>query len=174
MTIKSAAFLPGTAPTSSRVPLGLAPGDRSGPRLLVAEPRPVTSLGLQRTLREAGYRIVGPIATAAEACSLIDGGAIDGAIVDLDLDPASVTAIVDLLDRAALPVLFLSGAALGELPRRHRNGTLLAKPYAHASLLQAVGRLLAPTWDDDRSGDDQAIWYPVSSPPSWPRVFPQL
>ncbi|MDI1284936.1 MAG: hypothetical protein PSV46_11125 [Reyranella sp.] len=186
MTIGSAAFLPGSAPAmplptcspsmagsgappSCRLPLDLAPGARLGIRLLLAEPPAVTALDLQRTLREAGYQIVGPAATAAETRALIDRGAIDGAIVDLDLDPGPVTAIVGLLDRAAIPVLFLSGAALNELPTRHRTGTLLAKPYSRANLLQVVGGLFA------RGLADEGTWYPVSPQPvSWPRVFPQL
>lgn len=201
MTIGSAAFLPGPAPATPlpafgsfrpgsfqpRVlpgtasprwsPPALAADDWPSGRLLVVEPRAIVAFDLQRILREAGYRVVGPAGTAAEARRLIerttiDGAPIDGAIVDLDLEPSEARAIADLLDDAGIPIVFLAGAALEDLPERHRDRPLVHKPYTGAGLLTAVRRALAQA-DEERDGSD--ILYPLSPPTiSWPRVFPQL
>jgi hypothetical protein len=68
-------------------------------------------------------------------------------------------------NRAGIPVIFLSGAALEELPERHRDRPLVQKPYTKASLLvESAGK----------EGESEFL-YPESPPPlPWPRVFPQL
>jgi DNA-binding response OmpR family regulator len=137
--------------------------------ILVVEPQAVVAFDLQRILRNAGYRVVGPAATAAEARRLIDRGRIDGAIVDLDLDPSATSVIVGLLDAAGIPAVFLSREALQQLPGGDRERPLVHKPYTDADLLGAVRRAL------DKAADDDVIHYRISPPTiSWPRVFPQL
>ncbi len=179
MTLGSAAFLPGSAPAAllpsfgffppGRSPVGLAANDLPRGRILVVERQAVVALDLQRILREAGYRVVGPASTAGEVRRLVDRGAIDGAIVDLDLAPAAATAIADLLERAGIPAVLLSGAALEALPDRHRDRPLVHKPYTGAGLVTALRQAL------EKAGADGDIEYPISPPPiSWPRVFPQL
>jgi len=188
MTVGSAAFLPGPAPAAlqpisgsfppgavpgtaspRRFPPALAANDWPNGRLLVVEPQAVVAFDLQRILRNAGYGVVGPVATAAEARCLIDRRPIDAAIVDLDLDASTVSAIVELLDDAGIPAVFLSGAALEQLPERHRDRPLVHKPYTEACLLAAIRKAL------ERAKDEDEILYPISPPPMpWPRVMPQL
>lgn len=182
MTVGSAAFLTGPAPAAlqpfsprpffpRRAPPVPLAHDWPNGRILVVGPRAVVALDLQRILRDAGYRVVGPVATAAEARRLIDRAPLDGAIVDLDLDPAAASAIVELLDDAGIPAVFLSGAALQELPERHRDRPLVHKPYTGAGLLTALRRALEKAEDEGEGG----FAYPISPPPMpWPRVFPQL
>ena len=175
MTVGSAAFLTGPAPAALQpfspryAPPIPAVHDWPTGRILVVGPQAVVALDLQRILRDAGYRVVGPVATAAEARRLIDRAPLDGAIVDLDLDPAAASAIVELLDDAGIPAVFLSGAALAQLPERHRDRPLVEKPYTGAGLLAALRRAL------ENARVEGGFPYPVSPPPMpWPRVFPQL
>ncbi|MDP2329269.1 MAG: hypothetical protein Q8M19_01045 [Reyranella sp.] len=204
MTVGSAAFLTGPAPAalqpfSRSFPLRAVPGTasprRAPPvprahdwptgRILVVGPHAVVAFDLQRILRDAGYRVVGPVATAAEARRLIDRGPIDGAplegapvegaIVDLDLDPRAAPAILGLLDEAGIPAVLLSGAALEALPDRHRDRPLVEKPCTAAGLLAALRRALAPAKDEEENGGEGEFLYPITPPPMpWPRVFPQL
>jgi hypothetical protein len=194
MTVGSAAFLTGPAPAalqpfSRSLPPAAVPGTASprrappvplahdwpNGRILIVGPQAVIALDLQRILRDAGYRVVGPVATAAEARRLIDRGPIDGAIVDLDLSAAP--AIVELLDDAGIPAVFLSGTALEALPDRHRDRPLVDKPYTGTSLLAALRQVLAPAKGEgqrEEEGEGEFL-YPISPPPMpWPRVFPQL
>lgn len=165
--------LPGTA-SPRRSPPALAADDWPCGRLLVVEPQAIVAFDLQRILREAGYRVVGPAGTAAEARRLVDRMEIDGAIVDLDLEPSAARAITDLLDDAGIPIVFLAGAALEDLPERHRDRPLVHKPYTGAGLLTAVRQALEQAGGDGE-GDESDILYPLSPPSiTWPRVFPQL
>lgn len=177
MTVGSAAFLTGPAPAALHpfspryAPPIPAAHDWPTGRILVVGPQAVVALDLQRILRDAGYRVVGPVATAAEARRLVDRGPIDGAIVDLDLEPSAAPAILELLDDAGIPAVFLSGAALEALPDRHRDRPLVPKPYTGAGLLTALRQALAKAEDEGDGG----FLYPISPPPMpWPRVFPQL
>lgn len=188
MTIGSAAFLPGLVPAAplpsfqsfppaslpsvappGRSPGGLATNDLPRGKILLVEPQAMVALDLQRILREAGYRVVGPASTVAEVERLMARGSIDCAVVDLDLDAPSAIDSADLLVQSGIPVVFLSGASLDELPERHRGSPLVDKPYTGATLLTALTRAISP------GSDESGIWYPLSSPSiSWPRVFPQL
>lgn len=175
MTVGSAAFLTGPAPAAlqpfspvPQTPMPLAHDWPTG-RILIAGPQAVIALDLQRILRDAGYRVVGPVATAAEARRLIDRFPVDGAIVDLDLDPAAAAAILGLLDDAGIPAVCLADPAQERLPDRHRDRPLLHKPCTGAGLLAALRRALA------KAKEEGGFLYPLSPPPMpWPRVFPQL
>ena len=175
MTVGSAAFLTGPAPAAlqpfspvPQTPMPLAHDWPNG-RILIAGPQAVIALDLQRILRDAGYRVVGPVATAAEARRLIDRVPVDGAIVDLDLDPQAAAAILGLLDDAGIPAVCLADPAQERLPDRHRDRPLVHKPCTGAGLLVALRRALA------KAKDEGGFLYPLSPPPMpWPRVFPQL
>jgi CheY-like chemotaxis protein len=177
MTVGSAAFLTGPAPAAlhpfspRRAPAVPVARDWPSGRILVVEPQAIVAFDLQRILRNAGYRVIGPVATAAEARRLIDRGPIQGAIVDLDLDPSAASAVADLLDDAGIPLVFLSGAALEALLDRHRDRPIVEKPYTDACLLEALRQALQPA-KNEVAGE---FLYPISPPPlPWPRVFPQL
>jgi AmiR/NasT family two-component response regulator len=107
-------------------------------RVLVAEPQAVIALDLQRILWAAGYRVVGPVATAARAEHLIEGDKIDCAILDVDFPRRSVTTIADLLARSGIPIVFLSGGSLEVLVDHHCRSPVVQKPYTGAELLSAV------------------------------------
>lgn len=188
MTLESADFLPGSTPATvlpfsksfppaatpgtaspRRTPPALAANDWPNGRILIVEPQAIVALDLLRIMRDAGYRVVGPAATAAEARRLIARGPIDGAVVDLDLNPTVAQAILDLLDDAGIPAVLLADAAAEELPEHHRGRPLVQKPYTGADLLTAVRRAV------ERAQDDGDIQYRLSPPSiSWPRVLPQL
>lgn len=181
MTVGSAAFLTGPAPAALQpfspryAPPIPAAHDWPNGRILVVGPQAVVAFDLQRILRDAGYRVAGPVATAAEARCLVDRVPVDGAVVDLDLDPRAAPPILELLDDAGIPAVLLSGAALEQLPDRHRDRPLVHKPCTGAGLLTALRQALASTKDEGVDGGEGGLLYPVSPPPMpWPRVFPQL
>jgi hypothetical protein len=159
--------VPGTASTRRAPPMPLATDWPNG-RILMIGPQGVIEFSLQRTLRDAGYRLVGPVGTPAEVRQLINHRPTDGAIVDLDLDPWTARAVVRLLDAAGIPIVFLLNPLKPELTESYRDRPLVRKPYTGADLLAAVRRALAP------GVDEEGIRYRTSPPISWPRIFPQL
>jgi CheY-like chemotaxis protein len=142
-------------------------------RVLVVEDQPVVALDLQRTLREAGYRTVGPAASLQAIEALLARGRIDAAIVDANAGPLAFAA-ADRLADADVPMLFLADSA-DLLPRRPDGGTVqptvLAKPVARPRLLEALESVIAQR----RLAEAHELPYAISAPPmSWPRVLPQL
>ena len=140
-------------------------------RILVVEHQPIVALDLQRTLREAGYRAIGPAVTLGEIQRLIEQGPIDCAVVDIDVNRRTPLPVADLLAFADVPFAFLTNRGAGEIPQRHADRPRVRKPYTKAELMAAVERAMRR-----RSGpaaNDTAK--PLVTPrPDWPRIFPQL
>jgi hypothetical protein len=120
-------------------------------------------MDLQRILREAGYRVVGPAACADEIGPLLRRGKIDCAVLDIDLGSPAMPAVAKLLDGAGVPFVMLgAGHSITDRPT-------VDKPYSAAGLLQSVEAAMA--------GSPPQMPLPSSaSVPrlSWPRVFPSL
>jgi CheY-like chemotaxis protein len=188
MRVGSAAFLhrdqPGTSPplfqfrrqlaepmaegASPRWPVqALAASEPPRGRILLVENQAVVALDLQRLLREAGYRAIGPATSVADIRALMGRGRIDGAVLDLDGLGDSVPAIADVLAASAVPVVFLASRR-DLVPVGHAGRPVIDKPYAASELLSALDKAMAEDEPD-------TIYYPVASGPiSWPRVMPQL
>jgi CheY-like chemotaxis protein len=196
MTIGSAAFLPGRGPEAplaffhdfppqgspselrpqsrgvppGRSPAALAPDDLPCGRILLVADQAVFALDLQRMLRDAGYRVVGPACSVVEARQLIERGAIDCAILDINRDGRTAFAVGDLLATSGVPFLLLTDGPPEALPDRLAGRPVVEKPYTRADLLAAIRQALA-----SRDSDDGEIRYPIApATVSWPRVMPQL
>jgi len=137
-------------------------------RILVVEDQAVVALDLQRTLREAGYRVIGPATSLPAVEGLLARGRIDAAIVDADVGRRAFV-LADRLADASVPVLFLADGT-NPLPARHAGAPILEKPFSRPRLLEALENVLTA-----RRLADEELTYAISPPPaSWPRVFPQL
>ena len=124
MTMQSGASTLG-APRSGRVPAFESDDERD--RILVVEHQPIVALDLQRTLREAGYRAIGPAATLGEIQRLIEQGPIDCAVVDIDVNRRTPLPVADLLAFADVPFAFLTNREGGEHSAAARRQTPGAK-----------------------------------------------
>jgi DNA-binding NtrC family response regulator len=152
-----------------RLPARLADDPPLG-RILVIEESAVVALDLQRILREAGYRVVGPAPSVTDAERLIARGPIDCAVLDLDLKGDKAFALADHLDLCGIPIVFATGDPHRNLPEERAHRTFIAKPYVKEQVLEAVERAIS-----GRAAGHGGIWYPMAPQTiSWPRVFPQL
>jgi CheY-like chemotaxis protein len=152
-----------------RLPTRLADDPPLG-RILVIEESAVVALDLQRILREAGYRVVGPAPSVTDAKRLIARGPIDCAVLDIDLKGGKAFALADHLDLCGIPIVFATGDPHRDLPEEHAHRTRITKPYAKEQVLEAVERAIS-----GRAAGDSEIWYTMAPQTiSWPRVFPQL
>ncbi|WP_422034652.1 response regulator [Reyranella sp.] len=155
------------SPTRAAPPPHLA-AETPRARILVVEDQAIVALDLQRTLREAGYRVVGPATSLPAVEGLLARGRVDAAIVDADAGRLAFV-MADRLADAGVPVLFLA-AGTNPLPARHVGAPILEKPFSRPRLLEALEHVLAAP----RLADEE-LPYAISPPPvSWPRVFPQL
>jgi len=158
---------PATEGASPRWPAkALAAAEPPRGRILLVGNQAVAALDLQRLLREAGYRTIGPAASVAEVRALMARGAIDGAVLDLDGLGDSAPAIADLLAASAVPFVFLaSGRDI--VPAGHAGRPIVDKPYVASEVLAALEKAMA-------AGEPDIVYPVASGPVSWPRVMPQL
>ena len=193
MTIASAASVPGLVPAAPlpssrslsrpagpsiapapkgqgapprRAPLWLEAQDPPVGRILVVEDEAVIALDLQRILREAGYRVIGPAASVAEAERLLRRGRVDCAVLDIEPNGQMPFAVADRLAERDIPFIFVTGRSGLDLPDRHGGRPTIARPCTRNRLLAAVEQAMSGS---------MPTWYTVAPDRvSWPRVFPQL
>jgi len=139
-------------------------------RILVVSDDAQLALDVQRILRNAGYRAVGPAASAEEVDRLTDRRPIDGAVVDLELGDGAASAVADRLASSSIPFVWLADSLLGRMPATSPFVPIVAKPVNGEYLIDALERALA-----SRHRVAASSFYPVPPPQEvWPRVFPQL
>jgi len=158
-------------PMAWRAPPGrsAAPVAAMGPprtRVLLMADSALIALDLQRALREAGYRIVGPASSPGQAKRLLTHFSIDCAIIDLDgLDGDTASAAIDLLEQWSIPLVISTGRTEPHAAPAHRP--LLRKPFAREDVVTAVEQAIA----EQRGG---GVPHPAAPPAHWPRLMPQL
>lgn len=99
--------------------------------ILLVEDEALIALTLEMTLDEAGYTILGPVATAARALELAERTVPDLALVNIDLRDGDSGIILasELHHRWTVPVLFVSGQRADALAHRDVALGYLGKPY---------------------------------------------
>jgi CheY-like chemotaxis protein len=133
-------------------------------RILVAADQPSVVLEVQRMLRNAGYRAVGPAGSPEEAARLTARGPIDAAIVDLGM--RSAASVASKLREEGIACVWLAD----ESAKAPAPGEIVRKPDLQASLIEVLERVLF-----SRHAGAGQDFYPVPPPqPVWPRIFPPL
>jgi CheY-like chemotaxis protein len=123
-----------------------AHADLAGRRILVVEDEPLLALDVASSLAAAGIAVVGPAATVEEALRQAEGAALDGALLDANLDGHPVDGIAAALTRRNVPFAFVTGYGRESLPRAFAGALVVTKPFGARELLEAVRRL-APRCD---------------------------
>jgi DNA-binding response OmpR family regulator len=117
--------------------------ERSPPRVLIVEDEPLIGFLLRDCLTELGCETVGPAKTVSEALALIDGGRLDGAILDVSLADGDCTPVVAMLQARAVPFVLASGRSQHELITQCEHAAQLTKPYDYIALRAAIESLLS-------------------------------
>ncbi|MBB5695378.1 response regulator [Muricoccus pecuniae] len=133
------------APETSRA--GRSPGSPLPRRVLVVEDEWFIAEDIADDLRTAGWEVLGPVPSVADAVSLIEAAASDGgisvAVLDVNLQGERVTPVADALAAIGVPFLFATGYETDCDRGRHLDAPLVVKPCRGAALLQAVSRVAA-------------------------------
>jgi CheY-like chemotaxis protein len=114
----------------------MAQADR--PRILIVEDEAVTSLRLTGLIEEIGGEVVGPAGTVGEALSLADQVALDGAVLDVNLEGVPVYSVADRLALRDIPFLFLTGYGAQAVPPAHAERRVIQKPFHREELTRAL------------------------------------
>jgi len=110
-----------------------------GLRVLVVEDSFLIAWSLRKMLRDMGCDVVGPVATVGAALSLVEIGAFDAAILDINLGNETSAPVADALHDRSKPFFFVTGytsAALLEM--KYKSCRRLRKPLSEAALKTAV------------------------------------
>lgn len=109
-----------------------------GHRILVVEDNFVMALDLSLMVEDLGGAVVGPVGRLDEGMALAQSSALDGAILDVNLDGARTFPLADVLLAADVPVIFATGYDMKMLPDRFAQTPKLAKPFNVRSVERAI------------------------------------
>lgn len=110
--------------------------------LMVVEDEFLVATGLEMTLQSAGYNVLEPIPTIAEALAVVADQPADLALLDVNLAGHRVYPVADALQSRQIPFIFLTGCEEGDLPARFAGTPMLVKPFSPDRLLHVISRVL--------------------------------
>lgn len=109
----------------------------AGQRILVVEDEYFIAQELLLLLRETGAEPVGPVSTLAQALGLAArAGALDGAILDVNLGGEMVWPLVDLLRSRGVRIVLATGYSDLAIPERYADLPRCEKPTGSRDLLR--------------------------------------
>ncbi len=122
-------------------------------RILLVEDEMMVAGMLRRMLTEIGYAVVGTATTVKEAMKMIDGGGIDAAVLDINLDGELSYPVADEFAARGIPFVFSTGYGGRDIPDGYEAAPILKKPFRRSALADAVAGLLA-AYDLARENED--------------------
>jgi DNA-binding response OmpR family regulator len=111
-------------------------------RILVLEDEWLIAESLADDLGLEGYAVAGPAHSISQAKDVLAEGAIDGAILDIDLRGEKSFPFAEILAEQGIPFVFMSGYANADLPAQLRGAPLVSKPVSRAQLALALNNIL--------------------------------
>jgi DNA-binding response OmpR family regulator len=128
--------------------------------LMVVEDEYLVATSIEMVLQGAGYAVVGPIPSLAEALEAVAGQPADLALLDVNLAGHRVYPVADALSSRQVPFIFLTGCEGAELPSRFADTPILVKPFAAGALLHAIGLALGHEMADGAARDGRRTVVP--------------
>lgn len=98
-------------------------------RVLVVEDEPLIAMLLEDFVDMLGHAVVGPVDTASEGVRLVEAGALDFAIIDVNLRDGPSWPVADALKARGLPFVVATGGHVETPPLAHAGAPQLAKPF---------------------------------------------
>lgn len=118
-------------------------GSLAGLRVLVVEDEALVAMLVEDLLADLGCAVVGPFATVATALGAVAPGALDAALVDVNLGGERAYPLADALAAAGVPFVFLTGYGRAGVDPRYAEAAVLPKPFEAASLERALAEVVA-------------------------------
>ena len=114
----------------------------AGRRILILEDDFYLATDARALLERAGATVVGPFGSAFRAGDLAESGALDAAVVDINLGEGPDFRSPRLLGERGFPSLFVPGYAAAVVPPEFSHIPRLEKPLRERELVAAVATLL--------------------------------
>ncbi len=117
------------------------PSDTPARRILVVEDEALVAMLVEDALEDAGFGVIGPVRSVAQALEALEMEAPDAAVLDLNLAGENSVAVADALVARGIPFVVATGYGAAGLPATHRQALVLPKPYDPADLTALLARL---------------------------------
>ncbi len=116
-------------------------------RILVVEDEFLIAMELDKTLRDAGYQVIGPASDVSTALGLLQGERPDAAVLDVNLAGERVTPVAEVLRAMIVPFILTSGYAAADLHAEPvlRDAVNVGKPSMSELLLKELHNMLGST-----------------------------
>lgn len=103
------------------------------------------ALALAEELEEAGFDVLGPALSVAEALGCLErAGNCAAAVVDINLGASSSAPVALALRARGVPFVVMSGYSAAQHPEAFNGAPSLRKPFGIQHLVDALHRLLPP------------------------------
>jgi len=122
----------------------------SRPQILIVEDEWLVAEDFEHALREADFAVVGPASNFAKALEYIEGGLIDGALIDVNLGEGISEALARALEERNIPFAVVTGYDVDDLPSLLSRHPVVNKPVGERALPQLVSKLLEKATDQPR------------------------
>ena len=107
-------------------------------RVLIVEDELMIRMLLEGMLTDLGHSVAAEAGGLDEAISLAKQAEFDVAVLDVNLNGAPVTPVVEILVERGLPFIFASGYGQRGLPEGYRTAPILQKPFQADALEEAI------------------------------------
>src|SRR5262245_35128848 len=102
---------------------------RHGGRVLVCDDNLLIADVVADFLRECGLEPVGPVGRLESAMQMARERALDGAILDINLNGRPCFPVCAILSARGIPFIFLTGYPRAAIPIEYRSAPLVIKPF---------------------------------------------
>lgn len=117
-------------------------GRLEGCRVLVVEDEALLAMYIQDALEPLGCEIVGPVAVAEDALSLLEEQPIDVALMDINLgEGRNSYPVAKALAERGIPFAFLTGYGEQGVSADYSGTTVLSKPFDEKGLEHVLSDL---------------------------------
>ena len=125
-------------------------------QILVVEDENWLAMELAWLVQEAGYAVLGPERSVAEAQKALGRVRIDLALLDIRLGGETVFPITEMLEEMGIPFIFVTGNP-DLLPAEYSERPCVAKPWATSALLTLIPQLLDARGHPNATGQRRQI-----------------
>ena len=112
-------------------------------RFLIVEDEPMIAMLVEDSLEDMGHRVAAICHSVDTALSALAEHHVDAAILDIHLGQQTSWPVARALQEANVPYMVSSGNADVDFPEGVNAVSILAKPFTHSALEDAVGALIS-------------------------------
>jgi CheY-like chemotaxis protein len=111
--------------------------------VLIVEDEFLVALDMETILNDAGFDVLGPAGSVAEALRLVESNRqLDAALLDNNLNGETAGPVAAALRDRGVPFAFVTGNDRASLPVAFADAPLVRKPFDAARLVETARRLV--------------------------------